>query len=325
MSPLVSILVPVYNRSDLIAQTLRSALDQTYPAIEVVVVDNASTDGTWELLSRLALTDSRLRVFRNPSNLGPVRNWLKCLARAQGSLCKILWSDDLISPGFLSATVPLLSDPSVGFAYSAAIIFEGSDPRSGSYVFASPGAGLHPTAEFIEGSLMNADYPVSPGCAIFRTEDVRKNLRRDVPNRLGSDFSMHAIGNDLLLFLLTAADYPKFALVTEPLSQFRAHAGSISIESGDGRLQLHYDVAKASFVEHAKLPKCLVRRFNALLWLDLMRFNGKAYGIHRISDFYRHAECRIHFRTLIWMLYNRLKRKVSRTFDSPPFKKPSTD
>lgn len=81
---LVSVLVPVYNRRDIIVETLSSALSQTYQNIEIVVVDNCSADGTWELISDLAKTDSRLRVFRNATNLGPVRNWLRCLQEAKG-------------------------------------------------------------------------------------------------------------------------------------------------------------------------------------------------------------------------------------------------
>lgn len=310
MTPLVSILVPVYNRADLIEQTVRSALAQTHAAIEVVIVDNASTDGTWEVLTRLAAGDRRLRVFRNASNLGPVRNWLACLAQAQGEYCKILWSDDLMSPNFIAATLPLLADREVGFAYSAALLFEDDPATPSGRVYDGPGAGIHPTAQFIEGALMNGDYPVSPGCAIFRTEDVRKHLRLDVPNRVGSDFGKHAIGNDLLLFLLTAADYPKFGLVGEPLSQFRAHAGSITTTSTHGRLQLHYDIAKASFVEQAKLPERLVRRFDAMLWLDLKRYDGSPYGLHRVADFYKARDARAGLGALLSVSFARITRKL---------------
>ena len=88
--PLASILIPVYNRAGLIEATIRSALAQSYDPIEVVVVDNASTDATWEVLQRLALEDPRLRIFRNETNLGPVRNWRACAEHARGHYAKIL-------------------------------------------------------------------------------------------------------------------------------------------------------------------------------------------------------------------------------------------
>lgn len=51
MSELVSILIPTYNREKLIRETLKSAAEQTYDALEIVVVDNASTDSTWTIIS----------------------------------------------------------------------------------------------------------------------------------------------------------------------------------------------------------------------------------------------------------------------------------
>ena len=62
----------------LLADCLKSALAQTCGDLEVVVVDNASTDGTWEVCREFAPVDSRVRIFRNPENIGPVRNWQRC-------------------------------------------------------------------------------------------------------------------------------------------------------------------------------------------------------------------------------------------------------
>lgn len=284
--PLVSILIPVYNRVGLVAESIQSALAQTYPAFEIVVVDNASTDGTWELLERLATTDARVHIFRNPSNVGPVRNWLACLAQAKGDLCKILWSDDLIAPDFLDSTVPFLADSEVGFVYTATQEFGESSSDHERVLFAGPGNGTHPNRVFIEGILRSEEFPASPGCALLRTRDVRKHLHAEVPNRIGSDFSQHAIGNDLLLMLRVAADYPKFGLVARPLSRFRAHAGSITVGNSGERVRIHYDIAKAAFVEQCVLEQHVVDRFNASLWIDAKRFGARQFGINRVSDFY---------------------------------------
>src|SRR5579872_7024825 len=99
--PLVSILIPVFNRSELIVQTIKSALMQTIAEIEVIVSDNASTDGTWDVCKTLAKEDQRVRVIRSETNLGPVRNWKRCIEVARGKYAKILFSDDLILPNYL--------------------------------------------------------------------------------------------------------------------------------------------------------------------------------------------------------------------------------
>lgn len=285
-TPRVSILIPVYNRAALIGETLASALGQRFADLEVVVVDNCSTDASWDVIQAVAARDPRVRAFRNDSNIGPVRNWLRCVREARGEFGKILWSDDLMHADFLAQAVPLMEDPGVGFVYSPARIFAGDDPQQGSVLYGSTPSGARPATEFIEGTLLLRDYPVSPGCALFRLTDMRECLLEQVPNRVGSDFAMHAIGNDVLLFLLVAARYPRFVRLEAAMSYFREHAGSITISSNPGKITLNYAIAKAYFVAVCPQPAALVARFNAILFLFLLRFRSNALGLRRVDDFY---------------------------------------
>ncbi|WP_106804772.1 glycosyltransferase family 2 protein [Pseudomonas sp. S5D5] len=281
---LVSILIPVYNRKNMILDTLSSARAQTYENIEIIVVDNASTDGTWEVISEIAGMDRRVKAFRNESNLGPVRNWLRCVEEATGTYAKILWSDDLIAPDYLESTLPFLDDSDVGFVFTATRVFD-ENPLIGELYHSIGATGIYDSERFIEGDLRGEGYPVSPGCALFRLQDLRSSLLLHVPNSIGSDFSMHAIGNDLLLFLLVAHKYPKFAFVSRVLSFFRAHAGSISISSKNSKLPLHYNVARAYFVEHYRPD--LISKLNGRLYLHLLRFpDSKDFGVSDVSNFY---------------------------------------
>lgn len=308
--PFVSILIPTYNREKLIAESILSALSQNYGDFEVVVVDNASTDGTWEQIQRIASTDSRVQAFRNEANVGPVRNWIECARRARGTLSKILWSDDLIDSEYLNRTVPLLTDPNVSFVYTSARIFKESTAwKSGAVHYDHLPTGSYDTRLFIEGSLLGNRFPVSPGCFLLRTEDLLKNLIADIPNAIGSDFKSHAIGNDLLLLLLTACDYERFGVVNEPLSMFRDHPGSISTSSGIERLIIHYDIAKAYFVWRCKIDKPLRRRFNTMLWLHRQKHGGESFGIRRLQNFYPDAaDTRISFSYLLQWTLRRMLR-----------------
>lgn len=281
----VSILIPVYNRKILIEETVQSALNQTYKNIEIIIVDNKSTDNTWEVLQKLASQDDRIKIFQNETNIGPVRNWKRCIDEASGEYGKILWSDDLIAPEFLEKTVPYLASDNVGFVFTGTVTFtDGTDKKSSDYFIGE--TGLYESEKYINGVLFDGNYPVSPGCALFRLKDFKENLLVDVPNKVGSDFSMHAIGNDLLIFLLTAYKYENFAFINEKLSFFRAHEGSISIQSNDGKLPLHYDIAKAYFVENYQID--LVTKMNVNLWINIKRFkNGvKKYNLEKIENFY---------------------------------------
>lgn len=285
--PLVSVIIPVYNRENLIGDCINSAIGQTYSNIEVIVVDNASTDGTWSICKEFAAKDRRVSVFRNDQNIGPVRNWLACLAQVRGEYLKILWSDDLIHPEFLVKTLPYFEDAQVGFVYSSVELFEKVISDKKHKLYDGIGTSVVESSRFIEGALLgDENFPCSPGCAIFRTSDVRNNLKEQIPNRVGSDFSSHAIGSDLLLYLITAKQYPKFAVVSEPLSFFRAHLGSITTSAPFGKIPLHYDLVKGYFAESYAIEPRLLEKLNAVNLIHLIRFGGKKYGIHSLDDFF---------------------------------------
>jgi len=305
---LVSILIPVYNRENLIEETVRSAMSQTYKNIEIIVVDNKSTDNTWQVLEKLAREDERIKIFQNETNIGPVRNWKRCIDEANGEYGKILWSDDLIASEFLEKTVPYLLDEDVGFVFTGTEIFiDGTDKKSSNYFIGE--TGIYESEKYIEGVLFNGNYPVSPGCALFRLKDLKKNLLVDIPNKVNSDFSMHAIGNDLLIFLLTAHQYKNFAFVNEKLSFFRAHEGSISIQSNDGKLPLFYNLTSAYFIENYR--EDLVKKQNVILWNLLRVYSSSAnkFNIFKLSDFYiKNQEYRLDY----FLLLKKIIRKIVR-------------
>jgi glycosyltransferase involved in cell wall biosynthesis len=304
----ISILIPVYNRECLIEETVQSALKQTYENIEIIVVDNQSTDNTWKILQKLAFQDKRIKIFQNQTNIGPVRNWKRCIDEACGEYGKILWSDDLIAPSFLEKTVTYLEDEDVGFVFSGTEIFiDGTDKKTPYYFIGD--SGVYDSEKYISGVLFEGNYPVSPGCAIFRLKDLKNNLLVDIPNKVNSDFSMHAIGNDLLIFLLTAHKYKNFAFINEKLSFFRAHDGSISIQSNDGKLPLHYNLASAYFVE--KYREDLIKKQNVILWnlLRIYKNISVKFNLFSISDFYmRNNDYRLDYVLLLKKIIRKMMR-----------------
>lgn len=242
--PTVSILIPTYNRENFIGECIESALNQTFTDIEVILVDNASTDRTWQICQYYASRDSRIRIFRNESNIGPVRNWIRCLEKARGHYSKILFSDDLMFPDFISRTLPLLQDSSVAFAFSAAYI--GGEIESGVVCYSNGPRTYYSIEEYLP-LLIRGKVPYSPGAALFRTADVRKNLLLTLPTCSQHDFPRHGAGPDVLLYALTTIDYCAVAAVAEPLVLFRAHAGSISICNKNNEVSAGYRAALSWF------------------------------------------------------------------------------
>ena len=114
--PLVSVLIPTFNRRDYLKATIASVLNQTFGDFEVVVSDNASPVDPADVVAGFA--DRRLRYYRNASNLGVTGNLLAASRHARGKYVAILGDDDLWHPEFLAALVaPLEADPSLVLAF----------------------------------------------------------------------------------------------------------------------------------------------------------------------------------------------------------------
>jgi glycosyltransferase involved in cell wall biosynthesis len=307
MTKLVSILVPVYNRAAYIEETINSALMQTYKNIEVIVVDNCSTDNTCQIVKIMASKDSRIKLFQNNKNIGPVRNWQRCIDEASGFYGKILWSDDLLDLRFIEETLPFFNDE-VGFVYSGVGIFS-EEKNSHKVIFSDGKSGTIESNVYIEELIFKEKHPRSPGCAIFRLSDLKENLLVDIPNKVNSDFAMHAIGNDSLIYLLTAEKYKKIAKVSTVLSYFRAHNGSISESSENGKLQLHYLLADSFFIDNHK-PQ-LIAKNNSKIYLYIRFFRDVAikYNLNDIDRFYlKNNKYMPSFITFISLFMAKIKR-----------------
>ncbi|WP_138495931.1 glycosyltransferase family 2 protein [Paenibacillus pinistramenti] len=98
--PLVSILMPTYNRPEYFEQALASAFNQTYKNIEIVVSDNSTNDLTQQIVEKYQAMPggSRIRYYRNKENIGPIANQQRILNRAQGKYVNYLNDDDLFHP-----------------------------------------------------------------------------------------------------------------------------------------------------------------------------------------------------------------------------------
>lgn len=268
-APLVSILVPVYNRREFLSACLDSALSQTHRDLEIIVIDNASTDGTWDVCREYAARDRRVRIFRNPENIGPVRNWQRCFKEAQGRYGKMLFSDDLMTPDYLEKTLPLMRDPHVAFVFSQAKIGPRPDQSRIAFQFARH-SGRFARNRYLRAALLGHRTPVSPGAALFRISDLRGSLRVTIPSHTIDDFEKHGAGIDQLLYLMTAVRYEEVAYVAEPLVFFRKHAGSITHSGQDSRIADAYHQARVWFAAHTESRMTLACTL-AAVWLRSMK------------------------------------------------------
>ena len=115
--PLVSVVIPLFNGEPFIHEALESALQQTYPHIEIVITDGGSTDGSRQWLENYS-THPIVKGYL-PSGSGAAANWTLACELSSGDYVKLLCQDDLLYPGAIAQQVSdLLSFPSASIAFA---------------------------------------------------------------------------------------------------------------------------------------------------------------------------------------------------------------
>jgi glycosyltransferase involved in cell wall biosynthesis len=120
MSQQIDIVIPVYNGMPFIREAVESCLTQSAAGLTITVIDNASTDGTWEWLTTVAQRDNRINLLRNSTNIGMGPNIRRCLQNIKAERFSFLCADDkLFSKNSLAIASAIMdANPSVGVVYS---------------------------------------------------------------------------------------------------------------------------------------------------------------------------------------------------------------
>jgi len=118
----VTIVIPCHNHGSFVGEAVDSALSQSVPASEIIVIDDASDEGCRQACASLA--SDRVRVLRNETNLGLSASRNRAIREARSEAILPLDADDRLDPDFLRRTVPLLeSSEQIGWVYTDCILF----------------------------------------------------------------------------------------------------------------------------------------------------------------------------------------------------------
>jgi glycosyltransferase involved in cell wall biosynthesis len=283
MQPLVSICIPTYQGSRWVHDSTASALAQDYPNVEVVISDDASTDGTAEIAA--AIADGRVRVARSDRRLGMAGNWNRSVQLARGEYVKLLMQDDLLAPSCVSRMADVLSrNPSVGFVFSRRTI-EVDDPADAGAI------RLARKLERLPGRL-GALGEVNDGRAIFhamRRTGFRGNwigeptavmVRRDALDRVGLFNTRLRQLTDLELWLRLAFFFD-VGFVPEALATFRLHATSTtSANAAAGDAWLDWPWLVEGLRQHPEIRGSLGPLTEAKVWAVTLGAEGKRLVTH---------------------------------------------
>jgi GT2 family glycosyltransferase len=288
--PLVTVIVPVYNRAGLVAETIDSVLDQDYSNLECIILDDGSTDNSWEVIQRYK---DRAVVGRH-DNIGEARTVNKGFSMARGEIIGVVSSDDPLLPGAVKKIAAFFQKrPEIVVAYPdwkkidarGRIIEEISTP---DYNY--------------EYMLRSFHCFLGPG-TFFRAFAAKKLGGRDVRFKYVGDFD----------FWLRAGLIGPFARYPEKLATFRVHPGSTSVSNkGESMAREHLELAKKIY-EFSGLPDEL-KKFRKetlcsayfIVWLRC----GNPFSLWRarylLMSFFCHPKrCLSHF----WIRVVRIAKK----------------
>ncbi len=258
--PLISVNMPAYNAGPFVAEAVESVLSQTLDDLQLVVVDDGSTDQTPSIVRRIAERDGRVRLISRP-NTGVVGARNDALRISEGEFVAVLDADDVARPDRLERQVAYLRDhpECVAVGSRALIIDADGDPLD--YWF--------PKRDHEEIDAVNLAN--DQGAALCHSSVT---MRRSVVASLGGYREPYATTEDLDLWL-RLAEVGQLATLDEPLVSYRHHLTNIG-HTQEGRQWNAPALAVADArrrralppVERPEPPVPLTPEFEPHIWLD---------------------------------------------------------
>lgn len=226
-APLVSVVVPSYNHARFLPERLDSILGQSFTDLEVIVLDDASSDNSAEIIEEYASKEDRIRHRINEKNSGSVFvQWITGVGMARGKYVWIAESDDVAHPDLLQELVPKLEqNGTLAVAQCASIIIDENGKQKGSTIpwtdDLAPGrwAVDHVNDGNAEcRSYMVVRSTVPNASAVLFRKAMFEEVDKEIPLRLCGD----------RLFWSRLLTKGGICYCAKPLNFFRKHSGSVT-------------------------------------------------------------------------------------------------
>jgi glycosyltransferase involved in cell wall biosynthesis len=237
--PLVTIAIPTYQAEEFLAETLSTALSQTYPNIEILISDDGSTDGTLEIAKEFQKNSAVDFKILNHDRLGMVNNWNYCITMSQGKYIKFLFQDDLLASNCVDEMVKLAQeDDDIGLVFSPRVLIlaEGAELDERCLLVYRDCSNLYQAWSNLQSVqwgrelLQDPNLLESPINKIGEPSTVM--IKKEVFEEIGSfDPDLCQIV-DVDMWLRIMGRY-KIAFIDEKLSSFRLHTQQQTLSNMD--------------------------------------------------------------------------------------------
>jgi glycosyltransferase involved in cell wall biosynthesis len=234
--PFVSICIPTFNGARWLRECVDSALKQTYDRLEILIVDDVSTDDTVSIAR--SFNDERIRISVNEQNRGLVGNWNESIRLAQGNLIKLLFQDDTLYPQCVEKMVGMFeAHPELGLVFARRdIVVEADAPAALAQELVSHYSDLHlrfaALRNVTRGHDLFSEHFASELYLSCVAEPPSTLIRREVFQRLGLfNTRLHQIC-DIEMWLRIMFFYD-IGFVDEKLLSYRFHGQAATVSNHD--------------------------------------------------------------------------------------------
>lgn len=210
----VSVIIPAFNAAETLAEAVASALNGSYQHLEILIVDDCSTDDTSKVAAKLAESDPRIQFLRNPHNFGVSKSRNLMIDRATGEYVAFLDSDDTWEPNKLEFCLQMLAENPEVKAVAHALRYLDKHGKKLSYI------ATYPTTQ----AQMQAIKQTGESPWVFPSSVV---VDRAIIVKEGGFAEDWLVGEDTELFTRIAQKYGLLA-ATEPLGNYRIRGNSLT-------------------------------------------------------------------------------------------------
>lgn len=268
--PLVSVVMPSYNHERFISESIESILRQTFGDLELLIVDDASVDGSRRIIEDFARKDGRIRAQFHDANLGIARTLNDGLAAARGKFVAFTASDDVWVAGKLERQMKVLEGRHDLIVWSEGEVIDAQGNPTGDLFTVRCGASRRTKSGHILNELLKGNF-VFGSTTVFKRDNLG-SLRFDEGLKYLNDYK----------FQVDLASRYEYHFIPEPLAKYRVHGANTDRDKvGNAREtvvvsnrfldlygdQMQRDVKSAVYVNMARAHLQLGKPLQATRWL----------------------------------------------------------